>query len=168
MLIHSDDNILLRHITLGDADFILDLYNQPAFKRFIGDRGVNDLQSAKDFITKTQGHYQQHGFWLYLVEDKTSGESLGVNGLVQRPYLNAPDIGFAISEQYWGQGFAYESSLAVLEHAKTLHLPEVLAITSPDNSSSVNLLVKLGFSDQGIQLIPDTNEEVTLYRHTLT
>ncbi len=34
------ERLVLREATADDAEFILDLLNQPSFKRFIGDRGA--------------------------------------------------------------------------------------------------------------------------------
>ncbi|RDX36593.1 N-acetyltransferase [Kangiella sp. HD9-110m-PIT-SAG07] len=167
MIIYSNNKVRLRHIETTDAAFILDLYNQPAFIKHIGDRGVHDLEAAAAFIQSTQEHYNNFGFWLYLVEDKKSGTPVGVNGLLQRNYLEFPDIGFAISKHHWGRGYAYQSSLAVLEHAANLKLPEVLAITSEDNKSSIALLSKLKFTDEGKQIIPDNDESVNLYRKVI-
>ena len=117
MLISKSENLILRHIEPKDAVFLLNLYNQAAFKQNIGDRGVNTLDDAKAFIEVTQKHYDNHGFWLYLVEQQSTGMPVGVNGLIQRDYLHAPDIGFAIDEQHWRKGYAFESSQAVVQHA---------------------------------------------------
>ncbi len=167
MTIKITERLSLRKIDINDAPFILDLYNQAAFKQFIGDRGVHGIKAASAFIQKTQKHYQDYGFWLYIVEERTSGNPVGVNGLVKRDYLDAPDIGFAISDKYWGQGYAYESGLAVIDHAIQLKLTEILAITSKDNVSSIGLLSKLGFVDKGQIVTPDTDETVNLYRKFL-
>lgn len=136
MNIKTTQRLTLRHIETEDAEFLLQLYNQPAFLQYIGDRGVHTLSDAKQFIAHTQQNYKEHGFWLYLVEDKTSGQPVGVNGLIQRDYLEAPDIGFAIDERHWRKGYAFESAQAVIEHARDIALKELLAIVSIDNQSS--------------------------------
>lgn len=167
MIIQTSNTIQLRHLSQEDAPFLLDLYNQPAFIQHIGDRGIHSLEDAKAFINTTQEHYKKVGFWLYLVVDSQSGIPVGVNGLLQRDYLAFPDIGFAISQKYWGKGYAYESAIAVLKHAAELKLPEVLAITSEGNKNSIGLLSKLGFTDEGKQIIPNSNESVKLYRKVI-
>ena len=37
----------IRHLTEDDAPFILELLNEPAFIRFIADRGVRNLDDAR-------------------------------------------------------------------------------------------------------------------------
>lgn len=170
MLITQTIRLQLRHINQSDADFLFDLYNQAPFIEHIGDRGLSSLSKTRDFIEGIQANYKKYGFWLYLVEDKLTKEPIGVNGLVQRDYLDAPDIGFALSQKYWSQGFALESSQAVIEHARQLKLKKLLAIISPNNTSSIKLIEKLGFDFvKQDQLAPEEQEEqtVNLYQKTL-
>ncbi|MBE0695856.1 MAG: hypothetical protein IH586_02945 [Anaerolineaceae bacterium] len=42
------DRLILRQLTTSDADFILRSVNEPAWLRFIGDRGVHTLDQAHD------------------------------------------------------------------------------------------------------------------------
>lgn len=167
MNIKTTKRLSLRHIETKDAEFLLQLYNQPAFLKNIGDRGVNSLEEAKQFIQTTQQHYKDHGFWLYLVEEKLSGKPVGVNGLIQRDYLDAPDIGFAIDEKHWRKGYAYESSQAVVSHAKRLGYKELLAITSQHNQSSIQLLLKLGFDFSKCDDFEGNGESINLYKINL-
>jgi len=164
MLITQTNRLQLRHIIQSDAEFLFDLYNQPAFIEHIGDRGVSSLAKARQFVDSVLANYEKHGFWLYMVEDRLTGEPVVINGLVKRDYLDAPDIGFAISEAYWGQGYAYESSLAVLDHARHLKLEKLLAIISPANIASIQLIEKLGFDFVEQEQLTPEEQAVNLYR----
>ena len=44
------ERLELHPFTEGDADFVLRLLNEPSFLRYIGDRGVHDLESARRYI----------------------------------------------------------------------------------------------------------------------
>ena len=46
---------------------------------------------------------------------------------------------------------------------ETLGLKRVLAITTLDNESSIRLLRKLGFKDDGLIILPDATEELRLF-----
>lgn len=165
--ITQTNRLKLRHIKPSDTEFLFDLYNQDAFIEHIGDRGLSGLAKTREFIQAVQANYQKHGFWLYLLEDRQSLEPIGVNGLVQRDYLDAPDIGFAISEAHWGQGFAYESSLAVLEHARALKLDTLYAIISPGNIASIRLIEKLSFDFVKQAQLSSEENAVNLYQKLL-
>lgn len=167
MIIVETERLRLRHIEEIDANFIFQLYNQPSFIKYIGDRGVHSVEDAKVFIQKVQDNYQQYGFWLYLVERKDNTQPIGVNGLIQRDYLDAPDIGFALMPNACSQGFAHESSLAVIEHSKSLQHTHLYAITSPTNHVSEQLLHKLHFSFQRQDYFDNSTHPVNLFMLTL-
>jgi len=79
---------------------------------------VSSLTKARQFVEDILANYAKHGFWLYIVEDKQTGEAVEINSFVKRDYLNTPDMGFAISESQWSNGYVYEFSLAIHEHAR--------------------------------------------------
>jgi RimJ/RimL family protein N-acetyltransferase len=140
--------LILRQQTSDDAAFIFSLVNDPAWLRFIGDRGVRSVEDARNYILKgAMDSYSRHGFGLYLTQLKDTGTPIGICGLVKRETLDDVDIGFALLPQFAGQGYAYESASAVMAHAKKdIGLKRVIAITHPDNVASIRLLKKLGLA----------------------
>lgn len=147
MKILETERLILREVTGSDAEFVLNLLNQPSFKKFIGDRGVRTVEQAREYIkTRFTKSYGDNGFGLYLIVLKTDAAPVGVCGFVKRDSLPDPDIGFALLPQYERKGYGFESAFAVMQYGKnTLHLVRVLAITSLDNESSAKLLEKIGF-----------------------
>lgn len=157
------ERLVLRHVLPGDAEFILDLLNQPSFIQYIGDRGVRDLDQARDYIeSRFTKSYRDNGFGMFLVESKEDGTPLGICGLVSRETLPHPDIGFAFLPEYWSKGYAREAAEAALEHAKeVLGIDHVLAITTKDNDSSGRLLERIGLKFE--KLIIQGDEELKLF-----
>ena len=148
MRIIETERLSLREITANDTVFIFELYNEPSFLRYIGDKGINDLAAAKEYIeanfTKS---YTENGFGLWLVELKDRAKPIGICGFVQRETLDFPDIGFAFLTRYEKQGYGFESAKAAIEYARAeLKMSKVLAITTPDNLASGRLLEKIGLS----------------------
>jgi [ribosomal protein S5]-alanine N-acetyltransferase len=89
--------------------------------------------------------YEKNGFGLYRTALKDSDEAIGICGLVKRDGLDAPDVGFAFLERFWGKGYAVESAAAVIAYAReTLRLPRLLAITALENRGSIAVLEKIG------------------------
>ncbi len=140
------ERLLLREVEPDDAGFVLDLLNQPSFKKYIGDRGVRTVEQAREYIaTRFTKSYEENGFGLYLVELRTDATPIGVCGLVKRNELDDPDIGFALLPQFEKRGYAFEAADAVMRYGReTLGLLRVLAITTLDNESSGRLLEKIG------------------------
>ena len=159
--------LLLRPITVDDAPFILTLLNEPSFLRYIGDKQVRNLDDARQYILNGPvASYERHGFGLLLVELRDSHTPIGMCGLLKRDELPDPDIGFALLPDFWSKGFAFEAAAAVLEDAR---LPRVVAITSLDNESSMNLLKRLGFRFERLTKLTDQGEQLKLFvRETVT
>jgi [ribosomal protein S5]-alanine N-acetyltransferase len=150
------ERLSLRRLEAADAPFILRLLNEPSWLRFIGDRGVRDLDGARGYIVgNVQRMYDLHGFGLYLVERRSDAMPLGLCGLIRRDTLPDVDIGFAFLPEYWGQGYAREAAAATLDAARTRHgLARVVAITSLDNEASGRLLERVGLQFEGTRELP--------------
>lgn len=165
MKVLETNRLILRRLSVDDDAFILELVNDPLWLRFIGDRGVRTLTDARDYILKgPMAMYERVGFGLYLVERKSDGVPLGICGLIKRDALDDVDIGFAFLPEYRAQGYAYESAAAVLAYGRSvLGLKRIVAITSPDNDRSVQLLEKLGFTFEKMIQLPNDREAVKLF-----
>jgi len=162
------ERLRLRRLDADDAPFVLRLVNEPSWLRFIGDRGVHDLDGARRYIAEgPQRLYANHGFGLFLVERRSDALPLGMCGLIKRDTLPDVDIGFAFLPEHWSQGYAREAAEATLQYARDRHrLPRVIAITSLDNVASGRLLERIGLQLEGTVCLPGSNEEVRLFGTT--
>lgn len=160
--------LLLRRfdgIRADEPGFMLQLLNEPSFLRHIGDRGVRTLEAARDYIAMGPlQSYQRHGFGMHMVELAATGQSVGVCGLVKRDFLPEPDLGYALLPAYCGNGYAAEAAGAVLADAReSLRLHRILAITDPDNTASIALLLKLGFEFESMLQLTPGEKHLRLY-----
>ncbi len=161
----TTERLVLREFVIGDAPFVVELLNQPSFIQFIGDKSVRTRADAEQYLkTGPLDSYRGHGFGLYLVQLRDSHEPIGMCGLLKRDALPQPDLGFAFLPEYWGKGYAFEAASAVVAQARDeLGIPLILAITNPDNQSSIKLLERLGFHFEHLIRLPD---EVKLFSLT--
>ena len=161
MKVLETERLVLRHLSPADAEFIVELLNDPSFIRYIGDKQVRTLDDARSYVLNGPvKSYETYGFGLNLVELKSAGKPIGICGLLKRDTLPEPDIGFAFLPAYWNLGFAFEAAAAVMSHAReTLGVDLVLAITTPDNEASAKLLNKIGLRfDRVVKLSEDATE----------
>lgn len=166
MVILETNRLKLLKFEKSAAAFILELLNEPAWLEFIGDKNVNDIIEAQNFIENNlRPSYDKNGFGLFQVRLKDTNEPIGMCGLVNRPGLDDIDIGFAFLAKHRQKGYAYESSKAILAYAKNiLKIDRVVAITHPDNEASENLLEKLGLKfDQMVELSEDGKNTCKLF-----
>jgi RimJ/RimL family protein N-acetyltransferase len=159
------ERLTLRRVTDADAEFILDLLNQPSFLRYIGDKGVRNTEDAIRYIqTGPVASYERFGFGLYLVELKETGLPIGMCGLLKRDVLPDVDMGFAFLPDYWSRGYAFEAASAVITHGREVFgLRRIVAITSIENRASIKLLEKLGLEFEGLITPSEELGEVRLF-----
>jgi len=165
MKVLETDRLVLRCLTVEDAPFILELLNDAAFIRYIGDKGVRTLDDARNYIENgPMASYEQFGFGLYATELKEPRVPIGICGILKRETLPDPDIGFAFLSAYRNHGYAFEAAAATMKYAReTLGLEQVLAITSPDNVASERLLDKIGFRFERMIRLANDAPEIKLF-----
>lgn len=157
MTILDTKRLILRQFSVDDAPFIYDLFNDPDWIRFIGDRNIHTVDDARTFIEKRLiPTYEKFGFGFYLTAIKETGEPIGMCGLVKRDFLDDVDIGYAFLPHARGKGFAFEAAEATMRYGMdTLDIPRIVAITDVENVRSTRLLQKLGLHLQGTITHPD-------------
>ncbi len=152
----------LRRLSEDDAPFMLALLNDEAFLRFIGDRNVRTEDEARAYILNgAMASYEANGFGLYLVESKAHGAPIGLCGVLRRDSLPDPDLGFAFTAEHRSRGYGKEAAAATLEYAaRTLGLPRIAAIVSPDNDASLRVLHGLGFAFERMVRMSEDEPEI--------
>jgi RimJ/RimL family protein N-acetyltransferase len=159
------ERLVLRHLSPGDAPFILRLLNEPSWLENIGDKGVRTAAEAQRYIEMGPVEmYGRLGFGLYQVRLTISDEPIGICGLLKRETLENVDLGFAFFPEFWGNGYAREASAAVLSYARNrLGLARIVAVTARNNHTSHRVLEKLGFElERSVHLVAG-GEELLLY-----
>ena len=165
MTVIETKRLVLRRLSPDDAEFIVELLNQPSFLRYIGDKEVRNNTDAVRYIQNGPvASYEQLGFGLYLVELKDTGVPIGMCGLLKRDSLPDVDVGFAFLPSYWSQGYAFESAAAVMTYGReALGLRRIVAITSIDNDASIRLLEKLGLRFERLIKLSADQSQVRLF-----
>ena len=78
--------LTLRELQISDAGFVLELLNEPSFKRFIGDKQVRSIADAEHYIANGPvASYARHGFGLLLVHLRDAvATPVGICGLLHQ------------------------------------------------------------------------------------
>lgn len=150
---------------MEDWNFIIELLNSKGWLQFIGDRNVRSRQDAENYLMNGPfKSYEAFGYGLSLVELKRTAQSIGMCGIINRPGLDYPDIGFAFLPKFHGKGYASEMAKAILEYARDrLGLRKISAITVPENINSIKVLEKLGFIFHMPFSLDKSDEQLLLY-----
>jgi RimJ/RimL family protein N-acetyltransferase len=160
----STERLIIRKFTLTDDEFVVRLLNEKSFLHFIGDKGVRTCEDARNYLTNgPMASYAEHGFGLFLVSEKSSGNPVGMCGLLSRNDQEHPDIGFAFLADYQALGYGLESAAAVMKFGHSnLKIDTIVAFVNPDNDRSIRLLERLGlyFAGEGSLEGIDTPQSV--------
>jgi RimJ/RimL family protein N-acetyltransferase len=165
MKILETERLVLSHLTIADASFMLELMNEPEFIEFVADRGLRTEADAALYLAeKILPSYEKFGFGLWRVDLKQSAAPIGICGLLKRDTLDDPDVGFSILKRFCGNGYCYEAAAAVLHYGRTtLGLKKICGITAPNNRISIHLLEKLGLKLQRRIHVPGYGTESLLF-----
>ena len=105
-------------------------------------------QKSNEFAKKCETLISNNGWGFWAVELKNSSEFIGFVGLhnpeAKLPFSPCTEIGWRISNLYWGHGYATEAGNAALKFAfEQLKLDEVISFASLKNKKSIRVMEKL-------------------------
>ncbi len=104
---------------------------------------------VRELLLAKQEHWERHGFGMWLLRDRATGDMIGRGGLQYTTVTGRDEVevGWAIVPDRWGHGLATELALASIDIAfGPLDLPEVIAYTLESNRASRRVMEKSGFS----------------------
>ncbi|MHB0880720.1 GNAT family N-acetyltransferase [Paenibacillus sp. SEL1] len=118
------------------------------------------LPYFRELLIKNNG---TRGFDSWIIVEKDTQEIVGGIGFLGDPDQNGKiEIGFATNESHRRKGYCYEAAQKLIEWS--LNHEEVQIVTArcaPDNNSSKNLLLKLGFQ------IDHKDEELLYWKYQM-
>lgn len=166
MPVITTERLILREVILADAEFILELYNEPSYIEGIGDKQIYTIDKAIEYIANTfTQSYQDNGYGMYLVTLIDVGTPIGICGLIRRDYRDDLELGYGFSKAFWSNGYANEAASSVLEYGKSqLNAKEFIAVTSMSNQASIKTLIHLGFTFNKIEKLAAYKEESRLFK----
>ncbi len=142
----------LRHFQDSDLTLFIGYRNDPLVAKYQSWEGISELE-ARTFIQQqkeVQPGVPGQGFQV-AIELKATGILIGdcfftINALDHRQ----AEIGFTLSHEYQGCGYATEAVSCFLNYAfHTFDLHRIIAITDCENIASVALLERLGMRREG-------------------
>lgn len=147
MIILETTRLILREFEDTDLDALLKINQDKNVMAYFP--GTQNLEQTQNFIKKVKQHFSEHGYSLYAVELRNTGEYIGFVGLLNATFkahfTPATEIGWRIAYKHWGKGYATEAAKAILHYAFTdLKIAEVVSFTSKTNIKSRRVMEKIG------------------------
>lgn len=103
-------------------------------------------------LIRKERHHRQHGYGVWAMILRTTGEHIGNCGLLARRIGGwpVPELTYVVHRDHWGHGYATEAAMACRDHAFTrLGATRVIARIMYENTASRRLAARLGMRPAG-------------------
>ncbi len=143
--IFESERLLLRPLTLSDADLVFDLRSNDEVNKYIDRVKCASKEQAIEFIEKviTPGN---DVLYRAIISKKLKKLVGGICLLRPEYGNNLCEIGYELLPEYQGQGIMQESAKIFLNFAlNKLKFDSIVAYINPMNIRSATLAMKLGF-----------------------
>ena len=156
--------VILRPMVDDDLDDMAALLGDSVVMTYYPRPRTRD--EAHAWITWTRDSYRDHGFGLWVLVERSTGEFLGDCGLTvqQVDGVNELEIGYHVRASRQGEGFATEAATAVRDHARdVLAAARLIAIIDPANLASQRVASKIGLRLEKATTHGDATHDVVIY-----
>ena len=150
----TTDRLILREFVVNDWPAVFEYQSDPAYLRYnpYFYRSEQDVRSFVQMFIDWSREVPRKKFQFAIVL-KQEGRLIGNCGIrMQTSHAQIADIGYEIDRHYWGQGYATEAALTMLEFGFTqLRLHRIWAYCIAENTASARVLEKIGMVYEGRQ-----------------
>lgn len=152
------ERLLLRPFDADDADFMFELFRRPEVARWSGNG--TPMAHRDEAVARIERQPERAGAHpaagIFHVSARGSGDPLGMVMLVSIPSSEGfscddIEIGWHFHPDAWGNGYATEAALGVVERASAAGIAELVAVTDTDNAASQAVCRRLGMTDLGLR-----------------
>jgi RimJ/RimL family protein N-acetyltransferase len=148
----TTERLVVRPWRFDEADRLLDIYRRPEVVRWIGAEPIQDRRAAIEMIERMLTRLEKDprfGSWAVVARS----DGIPVGGVSLKPIPEDEgeiEMAWQLHPDSWGKGFASEAARAVRERGFADGLPEVWALTYPDNHRSAAVCRRLGMELLGV------------------
>jgi RimJ/RimL family protein N-acetyltransferase len=158
MPVIETERLTLRAFVADDADFVFDLFRRPEVAKWSGQatpmRHRDEAVERIARYSKRAGDHPTAG--IFAVVPRGVDTPVGTALLVPIPSSEGFErddfeIGWHFLPDAWGNGYATEAARALVDRAFASDIPELYAVTNPENTPSQAVCRRLGMTDLGLR-----------------
>lgn len=143
------ERLLMRAFVPEDVESYRAMCADPEVMRHLGGAPW-DEQTAWRHLAMLIGHWTLRGYGSWAVEERATGTFLGRVGFIHPAGWPDFEMGWALSRESWGQGFATEAALAARRFAfEEMGRSYFISLIAPGNIASRRVAQKLGARHDG-------------------
>jgi len=150
-VLHTD-RLVLRELTVNDAQAILNCFSNPDVLRHYGQNPLTSLDQVRLIINNFSKSYEEKCGIKWGIELKGQAGIIGTIGFQEwSTEHKRAEISYALFPESWGKGYALEAVNKVISFGfQEMKLVRIGAIVFTENDASNKLLTKAGFEKEGV------------------
>jgi len=150
-VLHTD-RLVLRELTVNDAQAILNCFSNPDVLRHYGQNPLTSLDQVRQIINNFSTNYDEKRGIKWGIELKGQAGIIGTIGFQEwSTEHKRAEISYALFPESWGKGYALEAVNKVISFGfQEMKLVRIGAIVFTENDASNKLLTKAGFEKEGV------------------
>lgn len=148
----STERLNLIQITKQHVGDLYELLGNPNVAEYDYFYPVESIEHVNKFIDRYESELKDESEITWGICLKTTGELIGTCCLGNFDEMaKRSEIGYAIKEKKWNKGYATEALKCILDYGfNHIQLNRIEATITPGNDSSVRVLEKLNFKQEGL------------------
>ncbi|GHF57724.1 GNAT family N-acetyltransferase [Seohaeicola zhoushanensis] len=156
------ERLVLRAPRQDDFEVFAAFYAGPR-SHFVGGPLTREL--AWRMLAMEAGHWQLRGFGRWIVEERASGQAVGLVGLFEPEGWPEPELGWDLFDGHEGKGFATEAAEAGRAFAyDVLGWTTLISLVKPKNEASARVATRLGCRRDG-EFVHERHGPMRIFRH---
>jgi ribosomal-protein-alanine N-acetyltransferase len=146
----------MRPFEESDADEAFSWFSDPKVMKYIPGGPDMTLGDTRSRIARYREHRGRFGLSKRLIIHRETGKAIGDAGLFHLPDGNRVELGFRLTQSFWGAGYAMEVGAAWLGwFDKHFSGEPLFADVHADHVRSQRVLTRLGFCHSHSEVISD-------------
>ena len=146
------ERLVLRTFETTDAEDVFEYAGQPVVSRYLTWYPHQSISDAADYINLVRERIKKDEAGEWGIQLKEMGRIIGAIGFVNFDQKNScAELGYVISDQYWGQGIMPEAIKCVIRFAfDKMNLQRIEAVHYLENETSGRAMQKAGMRYEGL------------------
>jgi len=165
----TTERLVLRPFEADDLDELVAIHAEESFWWYPR-RGAMSAEETGAFLNTMRRRYEEDGFGIEALIERTSGKMIGWAGLAVPHFLPeilpAVEVGWRLSGAYRGRGLATEAGAAAVDFGFTkAGLECIVSLYEPENVASGRVMQRLGFTHRRTTVGPRGEEVAVMELH---
>ena len=141
------ERLVIRPLEPEDRPTFTSFTYDPEVMRYVHGGQPYTEAEVDEFFSRQARQLAEQDVCMGALVEKASGRMVGICGTQPLGTTGDLEIGWWLSREVWGRGYATEGGGAALRHVlETLHRPRAVAIIDPPNEASKAVVARLGMT----------------------